>query len=166
MAVEAKRLYDAAESLRAQGRFVAAGQLFAQIRTTFGGKATRPDFAQRRQITPLYAHAASHWALAASQWATASGFRIGQCYFGLGRSSQALDWWQKFIKESPAGPWHGQAQVAIVDLLLKTEFDVAGPPSTPRRQARSSIRETDKEAGPVVGRRRPTTSTFSRASSR
>ena len=94
---EAKRLYNEAEKLRADKKFIEAGKLFAQVRATY------PK----------------------NQWGHASGFRIGQCYVGLNRPAQAADWWQKFIKESPAGPWRGQAHVAMVDLLLESQLDLA-----------------------------------------
>ena len=94
---EAKRLYNEAEKRRAEKKFVEAGQLFAQVRAMY------PK----------------------NQWGHASGFRIGQCYVGLNRLAQAADWWQKFIKESPAGPWRGQAHVAMVDLLLESQLDLA-----------------------------------------
>ena len=93
---EAKQLYNKAEKLRQQGKFVEAGQLFAQVLAAY------PK----------------------NPWGHASGFRIGQCYVGLGRPAQALDWWQKFIKQSPAGPWRGQAHVAMVDLVLETQLDL------------------------------------------
>jgi len=88
---EAKRLYNQAEKLRAAKKFVEAGQLFAQVRAMYS----------------------------TNQWGHASGFRIGQCYVGLNRPAQAIDWWQKFLKESPAGPWRGQAHVALVDATLE-----------------------------------------------
>ena len=94
---EAKRLYNEAEKRRAEKKFVEAGKLFAQVRAMY------PK----------------------NQWGHASGFRIGQCYVGLNRLAQAADWWQKFIKESPAGPWRGQAHVAMVDLLLESQLDLA-----------------------------------------
>ena len=93
---EAKRLYNEAEKLREQGKFIEAGQGFAQIRAAY------PK----------------------NPWGHASGFRIGQCFVGLNRPAQAADWWQKFIKESPAGPWRGQAQVAMVDLALESQLDL------------------------------------------
>jgi tetratricopeptide (TPR) repeat protein len=93
---EAKQLYNKAEKLRQEGKFVEAAQLFAQV------VAAYPK----------------------NPWGHASGFRIGQCYVGLGRISQAMDWWQKFIKQSPAGPWRGQAHVAMVDLVLETQLDL------------------------------------------
>ncbi len=93
---EARQLYDKAEKLRQQGKFVEAGQLFAQVLAAY------PK----------------------NPWGHASGFRIGQCYVGLGRPAQAADWWQKFIKQSPTGPWRGQAHVAMVDLVLETQLDL------------------------------------------
>ena len=97
MAGEAKRLYNEAQKLRAAKKFVEAGQLFAQVRARF------PK----------------------NEWGHASGVRIGQCYVGLGRAAQAIDWWQKFIKESPAGPWRGQAYVELVDVTLESQLDLA-----------------------------------------
>jgi tetratricopeptide (TPR) repeat protein len=89
---EAKRLYNEAEKLREKGKFVEAGQLFAQVRAMY------PK----------------------NQWGHASGFRIGQCFLGLNQPAKAIDWWQKFIKESPAGPWRAQAYVALVDVTLES----------------------------------------------
>ena len=93
---QAKRLYNEAEKLRSQNKFTEAGQLFAQVRAMY------PK----------------------NPWAHASGFRIGQCFLGLNQSVKAADWWQKFIKESPAGPWRGQAYVGLIDVSLETQLDL------------------------------------------
>ncbi len=92
----AKRMYDEAERLRVEKKFAEAGQLFAQVRAMY------PK----------------------SEWAHASGFRIGQCFLSAGNFSQAVDHWQKFIKEFPAGPWRGQAHVAMVDAVLQAELNM------------------------------------------
>ena len=92
----AKRMYDEAEKLRAEKKFAEAGQLFAQVRAMY------PK----------------------SEWAHASGFRIGQCFLGLNQSAKAVDWWQKFIKESSAGPWRGQSYVALIDAVLESELNL------------------------------------------
>ena len=141
---EAKQLYNKAEKLRQQGKFVEAGQLFAQVLAAY------PK----------------------NPWGHASGFRIGQCYVGLGRPAQAADWWQKFIKQSPAGPWRGQAHVAMVDLVL-------GDPTGPREGhgaragghqgtvpifAQRKWTSLAARAPSRRGKKRPTTSTFGRAS--
>ncbi len=92
----AKRMYDEAEKLRAENKFAEAGQLFAQVRAMY------PK----------------------SEWAHASGFRIGQCFLGMNQSTKAVDWWQKFIKDSSAGPWRGQSYVALIDTILESELNL------------------------------------------
>ena len=109
----AKRLYDEAEKLRQKGKFVEAGELFAQVRAMYSGLGA-----------PARGKGVKGEGVPASEWGHAAGFRIGQCYLGLNHPSQAIDWWQKFIKESPTGPWRGQAQVAIVDLALQSELNL------------------------------------------
>ena len=83
----------------------------------------------------------------ASEWGHAAGFRIGQCYLGLNRPSQAIDWWQKFIKESPTGPWRGQAQVAIVDLALQSELNLKKAAEHATAAADSLAKRLDNSAG-------------------
>jgi tetratricopeptide (TPR) repeat protein len=75
----AQRAYDAAEKLRLQGKFVEAGRLYTDLR------AAHPK----------------------STWAHAAGFRLGQCFEGLGRPAQAIEHWNKFIASASAGPWRG-----------------------------------------------------------
>lgn len=117
---EAKRLYNQAEKLRAEKKFIEAGQLFAQVRAAY------PQ----------------------NQWGHASGFRIGQCYVGLNRPAQAIDWWQKFIKESPAGPWRGQAHVALVDTVLQFQLDLAKATEHAMAAGNVLAKGLDKEAEP------------------
>ncbi len=116
---EAKRLYNQAEKLRAEKKFIEAGQLFAQVRAAYP----------------------------TNEWGHAAGFRIGQCFVGLQRPAQAIDWWQKFVKESPAGPWRGQAQVALVDATLQ-QLDLKK--ATEHAVAAGTVlaKGLDKEAGP------------------
>ena len=106
-------MYDAAEKLRKGKKFVEAGQLFAQVRAMYSNLSS-----------PAHGKGARGQAIPASQWVHASGFGIGQCYAGLNRPSQAIDWWQKFIKESPDGPWRGQAHVALVDVAMESQLDL------------------------------------------
>lgn len=116
---EAKRMYDRAEKLRADNKFAEAGQLFAQVRATY------PK----------------------DQWAHASGFRIGQCYLGLNRVPQAEDWWQTFIKDSPGGPWRGQAHVALVDTSL-LQLDLAKAMKHVMSATAAMTKGFDKDAEP------------------
>ena len=117
---EAKRLYNEAEKLRAAKKFVEAGQLFAQVRAMY------PK----------------------NPWGHASGFRIGQCFMGMTQPGKAIDWWQKFIKESPAGPWRGQSHVALVDLTLESQLDLKT--ATEHALAASAVlaKGLDKDAEP------------------
>ena len=143
---EARQLYDKAEKLRQQGKFVEAGQLFAQVLAAY------PK----------------------NPWGHASGFRIGQCYVGLGRPAQAADWWQKFIKQSPTGPWRGQAHVAMVDLVLETQLDLkkATEHALAATKGLSQFSRSENGTVPLAqtrapsrpGKKRPTTSTSGRAS--
>ncbi len=96
-ASDAEKQYLAAEKLRDQGKFIEAGKAFVQL----------------REQSPT------------SPWADAAGFRIGQCLLGLNRTQRALDHWAGFVKASPDGPWRGQARVALIDLALETNFDLA-----------------------------------------
>lgn len=93
---EAKRLYDTAEKLRIENKFAEAGPIFARVRAMYPKNL----------------------------WGHASGFRMGQCHWAAGRPSQAIDGWRKFIKEAPAGPWRGQAYVALIDAVLSSELDL------------------------------------------
>lgn len=96
-AQRAKKLFDQAESQRGEKKLVEAGRLYLQICREFTG----------------------------SDSADAAGYRIGQCLAELGNWQQALDAWQSFVEASPAGPWRGQAQVAVIDLALEHLGDPA-----------------------------------------
>ncbi len=108
-----KRMYDKAESLRQKGKFAKAGQLFAQVRELYGNVPS-----------PARGKKGGAEGVSASQWAHAAGFRIGQCYVGLNQPAKAIAWWRKFINETPAGPWRGQAHVALVDAVLRSQLDL------------------------------------------
>ena len=86
----AKRLYDQAEKLRKEAKFQPAGQAYMQVFSLYPGDE--------------YGHA--------------SGFRVGQCLEALGRRTQAEQHWTGFVSSSSAGPWRGQARIALVHLLL------------------------------------------------
>jgi len=117
---EAKRLYNEAEKLREKGKFVEAGQLFAQVRAMYSK----------------------------NQWGHASGFRIGQCFLGLNQPAKAIDWWQKFIKESPAGPWRGQAHVGLVDVTLESELNLKAATEHALAAGAVLAKGLDKDAEP------------------
>ena len=117
---EAKRLYNEAEKLREKGKFVEAGQLFAQVRAMY------PK----------------------NQWGHASGFRIGQCFVGLNQPAKAIDWWQKFLKESPAGPWRGQAHVGLVDVTLESQLDLKAATEHALAAGAVLAKGLDKDAEP------------------
>ena len=95
----AKRLYDQAEKLRKEAKFQPAGRVYMQVFSLYPGDE--------------YGHA--------------SGFRMGQCLETLGRRTQAEQHWTEFVSSSPAGPWRGQARVALVHLLLASgDLEAAG----------------------------------------
>ncbi len=88
---EAKKLYDQAEKLRHEGKFIDAGKLFTEV--------------------------SAKWPR--SVWSHAAGFRIGQCLLGLNRPAEAQAHWQTFVvvqaSRLPQGtvtcsplPWRGQ----------------------------------------------------------
>ncbi len=97
MTEEAEKLFAQAQQLAGQEKWTEAGKLFTQIRNEY------PK----------------------STWSPAAGYQIGRCLVGLKRYRQALDYWKGFIDEQPAGPWRGQAQVALVDLALEKQLDLA-----------------------------------------
>ena len=119
-----------------KGKFVEAGELFAQVRALYGGLGA-----------PARGKGAKAEGVSGSEWGHAAGFRIGQCYLGLNRPSQAIDWWQKFIKESPTGPWRGQSQVAIVDLALQSELNLKKATEHARAAANALANRRDKTVG-------------------
>lgn len=93
----AESLFAAAEDLRQQKKFTDAGRVYAQVRTGFPKSA----------------------------WCHPAGYRLGECLVELKRYPQAMDYWKAFLKELPAGPWRGQVHVAVIDLSLKHQFDLA-----------------------------------------
>ena len=78
--------------------------------------------------------------------AITTGYRIGECLAGLGKSGQALEIWRKFLKELPAGPWRGQARVATADLLME-QLDLAAA----AEQIRQAAAVLDLFPSPVLG---------------
>jgi TolA-binding protein len=105
-ASEAQKLYEAAEKLRGEKKFLEAGRLYVQLQTAFP--------------RDLLVHAAT--------------YRMGECLVGLERPSQALELWRKFLKDLPAGPWRGQARVASADLLME-QYDLTGAAEQVRQAA-------------------------------
>ena len=59
---------------------------------------------------------------------------MGECLFGLQKPEQAMTLWTQFLKALPAGPWRGQARVAVADLLLD-QLDLAGATDQIRQAA-------------------------------
>ena len=102
----AQALYDAAEKLRHEKKFLEAGRVYTQVQTTYPKEAL----------------------------AQAAEFHVGECLVGLQRPAQALELWRKFLKESPGGAWRGQARAAVADLLLD-QLDLAGATDQIRQAA-------------------------------
>ena len=53
-----------------------------------------------------------------------SELAIGHCLIGLKRPDMAVRRWERFIEADPAGPWRGQAHVALIDLVLEKRLDL------------------------------------------
>ncbi len=107
---EAQKLYDAAEKLRNDKKFLEAGRVYAQVQSTY----------------------------AKDVLAQAATYRMGECLLGLQKPEQAMTLWTQFLKALPAGPWRGQARVAVADLLLD-QLDLAARPSRFGRRQPSLI---------------------------
>ena len=60
-----------------------------------------------------------------SIWAVRSDLAIGHCWIGLRRIDRAIEHWRSFIGKQPAGPWRGQAFVALIDLYLEQQLSLA-----------------------------------------
>ncbi len=60
-----------------------------------------------------------------TDYAPRSELAIGRCYLGQGRLELAAEHWKKFIAAKPAGPWRGQAFVALIDVCLEELLDLA-----------------------------------------
>ncbi len=93
----AEKLYRAAEKLRGEGKFSEAGRDYVRLVNGF------PK----------------------SPWVHPAGFRIGQCLAELGHDARALEHWNSFLQREPAGPWRGQARVAVMDLTLSRRFNLS-----------------------------------------
>ena len=90
-------LFESAEKLRQEKKYAEAVRAYAQVRTGF------PK----------------------SSWSHPAGYRLGECLVEMQRYAQAFDYWKGFLKEQPAGPWRGHAHVAMVDLSLLRQFNMA-----------------------------------------
>lgn len=60
-----------------------------------------------------------------TDYAPRSGLAMGHCLVGLKKISQAASHWKKFIESASAGPWRGQAFIALIDLCLEEQLDLA-----------------------------------------
>ena len=103
---EAQKLYDAAEKLRNDKKFLEAGRVYSQVQSTY----------------------------AKDVLAQAATYHMGECLLGLQKPEQAMTLWTQFLKALPAGPWRGQARVAVADLLLD-QLDLAGATEQIRQAA-------------------------------
>jgi tetratricopeptide (TPR) repeat protein len=61
-----------------------------------------------------------------TDYATRSRLDAGHCMVGLGRPDLALSHWKEFVSLEPAGPWRGQAYLALIDLHLEMRLDLKG----------------------------------------
>lgn len=60
-----------------------------------------------------------------SKYGYLSCIRIGDCLLLANRPAEAVAAWQAFVDRSPAGPWRGQALIALIDFYLSDSFDLA-----------------------------------------
>ncbi len=88
--------FEAAEKLRKQEKWLPAARAYQAIVKDFG----ETDYAPRSEL------------------------HIGDCLLGLGRESQAVAHWKKFIEPKPAGPWRAQAYIKIIDYCLEQQLDL------------------------------------------
>jgi len=88
--------FEAAEKLRKQEKWLPAARAYQAIVKDFG----ETDYAPRSEL------------------------HIGDCLLGLGRESQAVAYWKKFIEPQPAGPWRAQAYIKIIDYCLEQQLDL------------------------------------------
>jgi outer membrane protein assembly factor BamD (BamD/ComL family) len=121
---DAKKLYDAAESLLAKKQYPEAARLYEQV------VVNCPQ----------------------SPWRHPAGFRIGQCLLEAGQLKAAQKHWKAFVAREPAGPWRGQAYVALVDMALDVPFDLAQATELTMAAAatlgKNLGKEPDKDAAP------------------
>ncbi len=54
-----------------------------------------------------------------SEYGIRSELAMGHCWLGLLKPRKAEEHWQQMIARAPAGPWRGQAYVALIDLYLE-----------------------------------------------
>jgi len=92
-----RRLFEMAEGLRRQDKFVEAVRTYQKVIR----KHPQTDYAPRSRL------------------------QIGYCLLGTGRVNQALLHWLQFIQDAPSGPWRGQAYLALIDLYLEQRLDIA-----------------------------------------
>ena len=57
-------------------------------------------------------------------YAPRSELAAGHCMVGLGRPERAVAHWGEFIARMPAGPWRGQAFLALIDIYLEQRLDL------------------------------------------
>jgi tetratricopeptide (TPR) repeat protein len=92
-----RREFEAAERLRKAARFPEAISAYRSVIRDFGD----------------------------SDYAFRSGLHIGDCFLGMGQNREAVEHWRRFTSAMPAGPWRGQAYVALIDLHLEEFLDLA-----------------------------------------
>jgi len=88
--------FEAAEKLRKQEKWLQAARAYQSITKDFA----ETDYAPRSEL------------------------HIGDCLLGLGRESQAVAHWKKFIEPLPAGPWRAHAYIKIIDYCLEQQLDL------------------------------------------
>lgn len=59
-----------------------------------------------------------------SPYAVRSDYQIGRCLVALGDVDKAIEHLQQFTAQAPAGPWRGQAFVALIDHFLERRADL------------------------------------------
>ncbi|NBB96368.1 MAG: tetratricopeptide repeat protein, partial [Planctomycetes bacterium] len=79
---------------------------------------------QEKWLPAVRAYQAIVKDFADTDYAPRSELHIGDCLLGLGRESQAVAHWKKFIEPKPAGPWRAQAYIRIIDYCLEEQLDL------------------------------------------
>ena len=79
---------------------------------------------QEKWLPAARAHQAIVKDFAETDYAPRSELHVGDCLLGLGRESQAVAHWKKFIEPQPAGPWRAQAYIKIIDYCLEQQLDL------------------------------------------
>ncbi len=88
--------FEAAEKLRAAGKFAEAQKAYLKITQDF----PTSDFSPRSEL------------------------HIGDCYAGLKQIPKAIDHWKRFITPLPAGPHRALAYLRIIDYSLEDALDI------------------------------------------